>query len=108
MKNIKDAATLLGLLEDGELMSDLSAEIASTMETLRDRAGAKGSAKGSVTLKISFDLEGQSTTIEANLSNRVPPKPRASTFMWSTETGFANEHPRQSNMFEDVNSRERK
>lgn len=105
MKGIKDATTILGLLEDGDLNADFSAEITKVLEVLRDRAGPKQSAKGSVTLTLTFEVEGVQTEIDAKITSKTPDAPRGKSFFFITDAGLSTEHPRQINMFPEDASR---
>lgn len=106
MKAIRDATTIMGLLEDGALNADFSRMIAETLSKLRDLAGAKGSAKGAVSLTLRFDVEGYGVTIETDITSKTPKEHRESTFMFLGEDGLTNEHPKQINMFpEDADKR---
>lgn len=95
MKGIKDASTIIGLLEDGALVSDLSKKIEDTIETLRDRAGYSGTAKGSVTLVLNLVVEGKMIDIDAGMTAKVPPEPRRKSVFFVGDDGLATEDPKQ-------------
>jgi hypothetical protein len=106
MKRIRDATQIIGLLEDGDLASDLSNEIQHVLDKLRDAAGPKRAAKGSVTLKLNFEVEGVSTTIDADIASKTPKAKRSSSFFFVTDDGLSTEHPKQVQMFpEDAEKR---
>jgi hypothetical protein len=104
MKNIRDAGVILGLLEDGDLIADLTKEIEEGKRKTREIAGGKGSGRFSVTLKLNFDMEGSSCEIKAEVSSVVPKAQRGKSFLFVTEDGFSTDHPRQMSI-EDVTER---
>ncbi len=107
MKGIRDANTIIGLLEDGDLAADLSTEIQKVFQALRDQAGPKTSAKGSVTLTMNFEVEGVSMEVDASITSKIPKPKRGKSFFFVTDDGLSTEHPKQANMFpEDVSRRQ--
>jgi hypothetical protein len=110
MKRIRDAQTIIGMLEGGEAAADLSREITETLAALKERAGPKGKAKGSITFKINIDLEGGAATLSVDIESKRPKKPRSSDFYWVLDDGsLSTEHPQQIDMFSgprDVSARE--
>jgi len=101
MKAIRDAQKIIGLLEDGDLSSDLSKEITKTLEALREQAGAKGKIKGSVSLTLGFEIDGPTCEIMADIKSSVPRPKRSPSFFFLTEDGLSTEHPRQPSFFEE-------
>lgn len=102
MKRIRDATTIIGALEDGALASDLSHKITGALVHLKEQCGnrPKAKAKGKVVLTIDLEVEGSSATITANVEQKLPKAPRASTFYWVLDDGsLSTEHPQQLNMF---------
>ena len=96
MKGIRDASTVIGLLEDGALTADLSKKLSETIETLRERAGHSGTAKGSVTLTLNLMVDGSMIDIDAAMSAKVPPEPRRKSIFFVAEDGsLATENPKQ-------------
>lgn len=102
MKKIRDATTLIGMLERGELAEELSNTLVDTLRTLKDIAGGKKDvkAKGEVSLKLSLAVDGDAVTIHAEVSSKTPKAPRGSSFFFVTDDGeITTEHPRQRDMF---------
>lgn len=102
MKRIRDAATILGMLEQGEVAGAFSAEITETLAKLKELAGErpKAKAKGSVTLKLSLEVEQGAVTIVAEIDSKRPKPQRGSSFYWVTDDGsLSTEHPQQTDMF---------
>lgn len=56
MKKIRDAQTIIGMLEDGEVAAALGTEITETLAKLKELCGGnpKTKVKGSVSLKINL------------------------------------------------------
>lgn len=106
MKGIRDANTIIGLLEDGDLVADYSKEIAAVLAKLRELGSPKKAVKGSVTLTLSFVVEGVSTEIDAKITSKTPEPERSRSFFFVTDDGLSTEHPRQIQMFpEDADKR---
>lgn len=102
MKRIRDAQTIIGMLENGELAADLGRELTETLAKLKEVAGnrPKSSAKGSVTLKLSLEVEAGAVTIIADIDSKRPKPHRGSSFYWVTDDGaLSTEHPQQTDMF---------
>lgn len=100
MKTIRQYVDVVGTIERGDAAHDLTREIDKVLEALRDAAGPKSKAKGSVTLKLDFVVEGVNVEIEADISSKVPKIKRARTFMFLTQDGqLSTEHPHQPDMF---------
>jgi hypothetical protein len=100
MKRIRDAQTIIGMLEGGEVSADLSKEITETLAAMRERAGSKGKVSGSVSLKIKFDMEGNTTSISVDIESKRPKPQRGNSFYWVLDDGsLSTEHPQQMNMF---------
>jgi hypothetical protein len=99
VKLIRDASVLISALEQGQLVADLSTEVRNTLQTLKEMSGPKRKVKGSVTLKLSFSVEDNVTTVNADLTAKVPAKPRSSDLYWVTDQGeLSTQHPRQIDM----------
>jgi len=107
MKNIRDATTMIGMLEDGQLSRDMSVEVNQVIGKLRDLAGNKGKAKGRVTLTLDFEVEGSSTVINAAIASKTPASKRSSSFFFVNDEGLSTEHPRQTTLFEDEQAAKR-
>jgi hypothetical protein len=102
MAKIRDANTLIGMIESGELASDLSTEITDTLVALEAARAGRKKAKvtGSVTLKIKFTNEGGGSTIDVELDSKRPKKLRESTYLFVDADGsLSTEHPQQTDMF---------
>lgn len=102
MKRIRDAQTIIGLLEGGELAADLGRQITETLAFLKEASSGprKAKAKGSVVLKLSFEVEGGAVTIAAEVESKRPKPTRGSSFYWVTDDGaLSTEHPQQTDMF---------
>lgn len=99
---IRDAQTIIGTLEGGGLAADLSAEITDTLAALKEATGGrpKAKAKGSVTLKIDLEVEGDTAYVAGEISSKRPKTPRDRAFFFVTDDGaLSREHPRQHDMF---------
>lgn len=102
MKKIRDASTIIGLLENGQLNPALSEEIADTLNKLSEMSEDNPHAtfKGTTTLKLSFAVKDGMVTIAADMASSTPKRPRKNTVFWVVEDGaLSTEHPRQHDMF---------
>ncbi len=102
MKRIRDAQTIIGMLEGGEVAAHLSTEIVETLAKLKELSGdrPKAKVKGSVTLKLSIEVEAGTATIAAEIDSKRPKPVRGSSFYWLLDDGsLSTEHPQQTDMF---------
>lgn len=102
MKRIRDAQTIIGMLEGGEVAASLGTEITETLAKLKELSGdrPKSKVKGSVTLKINLEVEAGAATITADIDSKRPKPVRGSSFYWVLDDGsLSTEHPQQTDMF---------
>lgn len=102
MKLIRDADTLIAVLEQGDLKSDLNAEIAKVVSKLHELSDddPKKKFKGDLTLKMKFQAENGMVTISNDIKSTLPKVPRRMDVFWTTEEGaLSTEHPAQTDMF---------
>lgn len=102
MKRIRDAQTIIGSLESGTLSNELGSTITAALAKLKEQCGnrPKAKAKGKVTLTLELEVEAGAVTITADIQQKLPKMPRASSFFWVTDDGsLTTEHPQQMNMF---------
>jgi hypothetical protein len=100
MSVIREAQMIIGILEDGQLAHDFSEELQSALAELKEHAGPKGKAKGSVTLHLDLTVEGGTVTINADLKSKRPKSGRAASVLFVLDDGtLSTEHPRQANLF---------
>ena len=77
---IHDPLVIIGSLERGDVTASLNEEITKVLKALQEAAGPKSKARGSVSLSLKFELQGQSCSIEADISSKVPKAQRSSSF----------------------------
>lgn len=102
MKTIRDAATVIGMLERGDLAVSLGEEITGTIAEMygQSEERPKAKIKGEVTLKLKFEMEDRAVTISGDVTSKRPKAPRGSSYFWATEDGeLSLEHPQQHDMF---------
>ena len=102
MKKIRDAQTIIGLLEGGDFANDLSAAITESLAKLKEMAGnrPKAKVKGKIKVALHLTVEQGTVTIETDIVPELPKKPRGSSFYWVTDDGsLSPEHPQQTDMF---------
>lgn len=103
MKPTRDALTVLASLEDGVLKTDLSNELANTLETLNNLSenSPKSRIKGSFILKLDIMVEAGVATLQASISTKLPKLPRSRSIRWVGDNGtLSTEHPNQANLFD--------
>lgn len=102
MKKIRDAQTIIGMLEGGEVAAELSKEITETLARLKELSGdrPKAKVKGSVSLKLSIEVEAGTATISCDIDSKRPKPARGTSFYWVLDDGsLSTEHPQQTDMF---------
>ena len=102
MKIIQNSQALIGMLEGGELNADLTKKLDETLAELATLSddNPKVSHKGSLTLKLDFQVANGMVTINANIATKTPKRTRRATAYWVTESGkLSTEHPQQHDMF---------
>lgn len=103
MPVIRDANTLVGYLNRGEIVRELSKAIAETLVTLKeysDQAGPKAKIKGKVSLVVDLVVHDGMVDIGADIAAKTPKRPRGETVFWLTPEGeLSTEHPNQNDMF---------
>lgn len=111
MKKIRDAQTIIGMLEGGEVAQALGTEIVETLAKLKELAGdrPKAKTKGSVTLKLDFEVEKNTVEISVDITSKRPKPVRGTSFYWLTDDGaLTTEHPQQTDMFTGPRAAERR
>lgn len=100
MSIIRDPVTMFAMLEGGTFGTKLRAEMTKVVKTLSDLAGEKGTAKGTLNLKIKFDMKGQTCEITPEVSSKLPMEKGMPETLFVTRSGeLSDEHPRQLAMF---------
>lgn len=99
MATLKDPSLVLAMLEGGSFPNKLRAKLKEAVKTLHDIAGEKGTAKGSITLKINLKVRGGTCEITPDLSAKLPTETPMPETLFITSTGeLSDEHPRQMDM----------
>ena len=81
-------AVLLGQLEDGRLVSDLTEHVAEIVRTLERHAQSfGGKPKASLTVDFAFKLESGVMQVTPTVKAKLPDTPRQFTIFWPTEAG---------------------
>lgn len=103
---IRTFADALSVMEDGQLICDLTAAQQSLIAALHDAALNKGGKpKGSISLKLEYSLEEGMVEIHSDIKAVEPKTKRARTMMWVTpENNLSRSNPKQRGLFEDVNA----
>lgn len=103
MPVIRDANTLIGFLDRGELVRDTmqaTAALVLVMKEYSDVLGPKAKVKGKVKLEIDLECSDGMMAIFGDVTIKAPKKPRVSTQFLMTEDGeLSTEHQRQHDMF---------
>lgn len=102
MKKIRDAQSLFGMLEGGELNREFTDLQSETLEELRQLSedNPKATHKGEITLKLKLEVANGMVTISANMDAKTPRRPRRNSVYWVVEGGaLSTEHPQQHDMF---------
>lgn len=100
MKEIRDPAVILGLLEHGKLKEDFQNELETVLKELRRQSGDRNKVSGSLTLKLRMVVDsGVHVTFDSTIETSVPKEKRPSTMLFVTPDGtLSQEHPKQLRM----------
>ncbi|TCR01090.1 hypothetical protein [Neorhizobium sp. JUb45] len=102
MKIIRDAKTLLGMLESGKLNEELSATLQETQRGLQELAEAQPTRSFSATVKLELKLtaKGEMIQFDADIPDvKMPKLPRRSSVFFLVDDGsISTEHPQQLDM----------
>ncbi len=97
---IRDATQVIGMLERGDLAAALTEKLQEVIDAVRDAAGPKTTAKGSLTLRIDVAVQGVQITLEGDIASKTPKIKRAATvYFLSPDGSISTEHPQQAEMF---------
>ncbi len=103
MKLIRDAQSLLGMLEGGELNEEMSSTLQDVLQKLLDLSNdrAKVTFKGEISLKIKLAVKDGMVEIDAEIPPpKLPKLPRKTSVYWLVDGGrLSTEHPQQHDMF---------
>lgn len=101
MKRLRDATTIIGVLDHGDVAADLGREILETLADLKEQSGdrPKVKVKGEVTLTLKLVVETGTVIIEADIKSKRPRKARGGSYFWLIDGALSTEHPKQADMF---------
>lgn len=94
-------AELLRVLDRGEFLSLLDAELADLRQSLSDHASAFGNGKSaaSLSVKLHFKFDRGVISIKSEVDAALPKPPATSTLLWFGREGFAASDPQQPSLF---------
>ncbi|GBQ69752.1 hypothetical protein AA103196_2300 [Ameyamaea chiangmaiensis NBRC 103196] len=94
---IRQFSQLVAVAEDGQLNDDLDQEVTDLVAILNDAAASRnGKAKGSITLKVDFALDGGIITISTDYAVKKPKVARARSAFWATpDNKLSRRNPKQ-------------
>lgn len=101
MSKIRNTTQMLGLIGEGELITELDEKMIALNTSLvaLTKGRKKAKAKGSITLRLDFVVEDGTVTISPDIVVKEPKQPRATGFFWVRDDGtLSTEHPAQSRM----------
>lgn len=97
----RSAGTFLDLLEDGDLSEEVYAalqEIGRQCRAVSNSTNDK--SKGSVTIKLDLEFEGEAFKIKGDIKTKLPDLPRRKSIMWmDSSDDFTRFPPNQAQMF---------
>jgi hypothetical protein len=102
MKQIRDAQTIIGMLNGGEVAHELGEAITGALADLNDRVHGRPKAKikGKVTLTLDMLVENGTVIITPEIISKLPKPERNGSYYWLTSDGsLSTEHPQQADMF---------
>jgi len=101
---IRTFTDAIAVMEDGQLLHDLTEKQRDLIGDLNNaiQDGAR-SAKGTLTLKIDYKLEGGVIETQADLKTKTPEPKRERSMMWATpENNLSRSNPKQRDIFEEI------
>ncbi len=97
----RSAGTFLDLLEDGDLSEEIYAalqEIGRQCRAVSNSTNDK--SKGTVTIKLDLEYEGEAFKIKGDIKTKMPDLPRRKSIMWMDHSDdFTRFPPNQAQMF---------
>lgn len=102
MKKIAGATITLGAMENGGFLADVDDSLAEVIRKTKSVAdqSKNGKAKGSLTITVAFEVDGDTITLGGKTKQSVPALPRRNSMFFVTSDGeITTEHPRQTDMF---------
>lgn len=110
MAIVHDGLQIVGMVDDGDLAAEFSTELRRVIAAVKERAGQKGKAKGTLTMVLTTEQDGGVLLISGDIKVALPKKKRGNGMYWAMPDGaISTEHPQQMNMFSgprDVSARE--
>lgn len=94
-------AELLRVLDRGEFLTLLDAELSELRQSLSDHAAAFGAGKSSASMsvKLNFKFDRGVISIKSEVDSALPKPPATSTLLWFGREGFAASDPQQPSLF---------
>lgn len=99
---IRDFATFLRLVEDGQLSTDLSTELEDLVAEMQDAAAGQTPTKGKITISLDLKFDPKSGMFEVAGDYKLskPKAPRGRSIFWATAGNLLTRfNPRQADMF---------
>jgi hypothetical protein len=94
------AGQFLDILEDGDFSADVHAQLVELAEQMRAVANTtNGKAKGSATISLKLELEGDAFRIQGDVKVKAPDLPRRRSILWHDAGSFTRFPPNQTQMF---------
>lgn len=89
----------IGLIERGDFAADVSSEMQKLLQDMGAMCGETGKAKGEITLKIKFDVEGRHVALTGDYSVKAPKVTRARRMFFMTAQGGLSQEPQTGDLF---------
>ena len=102
MKKLTGTTVTLGAMENGGSLADVDEDLSEVLRKTKAVADQtkNGKAKGSLTITVAFEVNGDTITLAGKTKLSVPALPRRdSTFFVTSDGEITTEHPRQADMF---------
>jgi hypothetical protein len=97
---LRDPLVVIGMLERGGAQEKLEKAITTALSELYDMAGPKNKAKGTVTLQLTFEVQGPSCGVSYTVEAKTPKQKSSTQMFFVTPNGeLTQDHPEQIHMF---------
>lgn len=98
-RQFTQVAEALGIVERGDFQADASTAMQALLQKLGDIAGAKGKAKGEMTITLTFEVEGRSVGVSGDFKVKAPKEKRGRSFFFMTAQGGLSQEPQGDDLF---------
>lgn len=98
-REFTQVAEAVGLIERGDFHAEASNEMQELLMRLGEIAGASGKAKGEITIKLKFEVEGRHVSVSGEFTTKEPKIARRRQMFFLTPKGGLSQEPQSDDLF---------